>query len=779
MTTDEHNPTSQPWPPSQPADTAGGESDTTPSADPVADAESATEAETATPAGPAEPVNEPADASLPEPAATDGAVNPESDAAGAPWPADPAAGSWGGADGFAPPGPDGNGGQYSAVPFDQLAPPVPGGFSTPAGPGSDQFPQPDQFPAGAGYPSGQFVAPDAGQPQPLGHGSGQFAQPDPNQFQPANTGYASGQFVAPGADQFQPPNSAHGSGQFQQPDPNQFQPGGGGFPPPDPNQFQAANFAANGAQFDQPYPGQYQAPGPAGQFDPQSGGFQAPDAAGPPGSGQFEQQPGGFRAPEAGGQYGSGQFEQQPGGFQAPGPGGGQYGSGQFPAAGPNPSLDQLNPEQAPNTGALGPDGGRFDQTPGGYAPAGAPDPGAGPQGDPAGGPIYSWAPPPIPAAPPLQQPYQQVPPAAHNPPTGQFEQPGWGAGPGQPAPGAPQPQQQFQQPGQPPQGQFQPRHMPEPGQPGHSVNDLNLLKRARKAPRGGWRRAVHKVSRGVINPGESAADVVHRDLVSRVNAPVHGDFRIAILSLKGGVGKTTTTVGLGATFASLRGDRVIAIDANPDLGTLAHRVPRQTRSTVRNLLEDQNITRYSDVRAHTSQSPSRLEVLASEQDPAVSEAFSEADYRRAIGILQSFYNIILTDCGTGLMHSAMSGVLDMASSLVLVTSPAIDGARSASATLDWLDYHGYSHLVRQTVVVVNASRRGSTSVNLDHLRRLFLDRTRAVQVVPFDDHLAEGAEIDLELVSKPTRQALLELAAMVADDFSNVDGYPYGGNRY
>src|SRR5690606_40307080 len=39
----------------------------------------------------------------------------------------------------------------------------------------------------------------------------------------------------------------------------------------------------------------------------------------------------------------------------------------------------------------------------------------------------------------------------------------------------------------------------------------LNLLKRARKAPRGGWRRAVHKVSRGVINPGESAADIVHR----------------------------------------------------------------------------------------------------------------------------------------------------------------------------------------------------------------------------------------------------------------------------
>ena len=310
------------------------------------------------------------------------------------------------------------------------------------------------------------------------------------------------------------------------------------------------------------------------------------------------------------------------------------------------------------------------------------------------------------------------------------------------------------------------------PGQ-GQSVNDLSLLKRAKRPPRSGWRLALHKASGGSINPGESSADIAHRELVERVNQPVRGDYRIAILSLKGGVGKTTTTVGLGSTFASQRGDRVIAIDANPDLGTLAHRVPRQTRSTVRDLLGDPSIHRYSDVRAHTSQAPSRLEILASEQDPAVSEAFSEADYRQAIGILQAYYNIILTDCGTGLMHSAMSGVLDMASSLVLVTSPAIDGARSASATLDWLEHHGYGRLVERTVVVVNAARKGSTTIDIEQLRKLFLDRTRAVQVVPFDDHLAEGAEIDLDLVSKPTRRALLELAAMVADDFAIAGGRP------
>lgn len=637
---------------------------------------------------------------------------------------------------------------------------------------SGEFAQPGQSPS---HSSGQFAQPSqfSEQGQPAPHTSGQFAQPGqfpepaPGQFPEQGSFAPPGQFPEQGS--FAPPGQFPEQGSFAPP--GQF-PEQGTFAPP--GQFPEQGSFAPPGQF--PEQGSFAPPGqfaPSGPFDPsgqgqfsQAGPGSFPEQPNqgqfePAAPGQFDQQPsqGGFE-PQAQGQFAphnSGQFEQQP----APGQFEHQGGPGQFS----QPPGQQF-------------DAGQSQFAPGGFAPQGeqqfqAPPPAPEQSnhhpmpegGDPHGGAINSWAPPPVAPQQTYQPPMQQsAPTGMSGPATGQYQTPDWQGGP-----------PQTQQPGQP-QQPFVPQHMPQPGQPGHSVNDLNLLKRARKAPRSGWRRAVHKASRGIINPGESAADVVHADLVERVNQPVRGDYRIAILSLKGGVGKTTTTVGIGSTFASLRGDRVIAIDANPDLGTLAHRVPRQTRSTVRNLLEDQHITRYSDVRAHTSQAPSRLEVLASEQDPAVSEAFSEADYRKAIGILQSFYNIILTDCGTGLMHSAMAGVLDMASSLVLVTSPAIDGARSASATLDWLDHHGYSKLVERTVVVVNASRRGASSVDIDQLRKLFLDRTRAVQVVPFDDHLAEGAEIDLELVSKPTRRALLELAAMVADDFGYAAGQqPYG----
>ena len=308
----------------------------------------------------------------------------------------------------------------------------------------------------------------------------------------------------------------------------------------------------------------------------------------------------------------------------------------------------------------------------------------------------------------------------------------------------------------------------PVPQGDSRPLDDVTLVKRDRRTPRKGWRRAVYKASGGTIKPRTPRSELHREQLVAAINQPLTGDYRIAVLSLKGGVGKTTTAVTLGATLASLRGDRVIAVDANPDLGTLAQRVPRQTGSTVRDLLADGNLNRYSDVRAHTSQAPSRLEVLASERDPAASEAFSDDEYRGVLSILQRFYNIIITDCGTGLSHSAMKGVLETADSIILVSSPAIDGARSAASTLDWLDAHGFGRLVSSAIVVISSPRPGSSNVDTEQLTQYFSARCRAIQHIGFDDHLAEGAEVDLKLVGKSARLAFMELAATVAADFPN-----------
>jgi len=299
------------------------------------------------------------------------------------------------------------------------------------------------------------------------------------------------------------------------------------------------------------------------------------------------------------------------------------------------------------------------------------------------------------------------------------------------------------------------------------SLTAESLLHGKRAAPGSGWRRSVYRATGGLLRFGESAAEMRRRDLINRVRTPVAGGHhRVAVLSLKGGVGKTTTAVGLGATLATLRGDRVIAVDANPDRGTLSDKVRLETAATIRDLLNERDqVGRYADVRAFTSQAPSRLEVLASDRDPAVSVAFGADDYCDVAQVLEHFYSICITDCGTGLLHSAMSGVLRLADQIILVSSPSVDGARSASATLDWLEAHHCGDLVRDGVVVLSAIRpKSKSTVDLDRLEHHFASRCRAVARIPYDPHLEEGAEIELDLLGGDTAEAYLALAAVVGD---------------
>ncbi|TDQ55475.1 MinD/ParA family ATP-binding protein [Actinorugispora endophytica] len=363
----------------------------------------------------------------------------------------------------------------------------------------------------------------------------------------------------------------------------------------------------------------------------------------------------------------------------------------------------------------------------------------------------------PAPMAPPAApQPPPVQPPAAR-----------------QPAPSAPPVRPQEHRPPPPaPPGPAAFGHTPPGGTvPAEPTGfDPGGTARRRQAPASGWRRIVHSATFGLVHPGDSPAELRRRELMDRARTyVVGGHHRVAVLSLKGGVGKTTTTVALGSTLASLRGDRVLAVDANPDRGTLSDKLRLETAATIRDLLrEKETISRYADIRGFTSQASSRLEVLASDRDPAVSEAFSEYDYREVSRLLEHFYSITLTDCGTGLLHSAMRGVLGLADQIVVVSTPSVDGARSASATLDWLEAHEYGYLVRGGVVVLSMVRQGGrSSVDLRRLEDHFNSRCRSVVQIPWDSHLEEGAEVHLDQLHPATRDAYLELAATVGEAFA------------
>ena len=264
------------------------------------------------------------------------------------------------------------------------------------------------------------------------------------------------------------------------------------------------------------------------------------------------------------------------------------------------------------------------------------------------------------------------------------------------------------------------------------------------------------------------------------LRTPVASCYKIAVISLKGGVGKTTTTAALGATLAAERQDRVVALDANPDAGTLGRRVPRQTTATIRDLVTAiPQLRTYMDVRRFTSRSPSGLEVIANDVDPAVSATFDDADYRRVIGFLGGHYPILLTDSGTGLLYSAMAGVLDLCDQLIVVATPSVDGATSASTTLDWLVAHGYADLVARSITVVSGVRDTSKTIRVADIVEHFRTRCREVVVVPFDEHLATGSVIDLQAMHPAALAAYFDLAVLVAQDFARRQPPPDVAGRW
>ena len=301
------------------------------------------------------------------------------------------------------------------------------------------------------------------------------------------------------------------------------------------------------------------------------------------------------------------------------------------------------------------------------------------------------------------------------------------------------------------------------------ALTDERLItgRRAKKpAPEGAWPEFIYAISFHLANIGDSRKVRARKELDARIAKKFEGGTRfVPILTRKGGVGKTTITAILGMAMAEVREDQIIAIDANPDRGTLSERVNKQTRATVRDAVtKAPAISSFNDFSELVSRHETRLDVLASDTDPMLSEAFDENDYNVVADLASRFYSVVLTDCGTGIVHSVMRATLQRADEIVIVSGGSIDEARLASETLTWLEANGYGELARNAIVAINTGTQGTNLVKLEEIEAHFRSRVREIVPIPYDQHLAAGSVINFKDLAPITRDAARELAALVAD---------------
>ena len=294
----------------------------------------------------------------------------------------------------------------------------------------------------------------------------------------------------------------------------------------------------------------------------------------------------------------------------------------------------------------------------------------------------------------------------------------------------------------------------------------LAVNRRTQPPPHGGWNAFVYAATLHLVNLGDSAKVRAHKEMDALIRKEFDGGTRfVPILTRKGGVGKTTVTALLGMALADAREDRIIAVDANPDRGTLSERVSKQTRSTVRDVVtKAASIGGFTDFSSLVSRDATRLDILASDTDPLLSEAFDEDDYNVVADLAARYYSIMLTDCGTGIVHSVMRATLQRADSIVVVSGGSVDEARLASETLTWLDANGYGDLVRNSIVALNTATQGTNLVKLEEIESHFRSRVREIVRIPYDPQLAAGSVISWADLKPITRLAARTLAALVVE---------------
>ena len=275
------------------------------------------------------------------------------------------------------------------------------------------------------------------------------------------------------------------------------------------------------------------------------------------------------------------------------------------------------------------------------------------------------------------------------------------------------------------------------------------------------WRRRIDRLRASKREREEAEVErlLAEPPTLSRANI-------VAVISPKGGVGKTTSAFVVGNLIADRLRLRAVAVDANPDFGTLAALAPERGRCerSLADLLSDiESIRTAAELRRYVSTLPSGLHLLGAPSDAQVMARLGPDAYGELLTLLSMFYELVVLDLGTGVAGPLAQFAIERADQVVLVTTPEWVTSTAVLAALDHL------HHERTTVAANKFHARGAADLR-ELERRLRERRLHRSIAIPHDDQLAtmlDSGTYELDALGRTTRVAIKRLGLAVAEQLA------------
>ncbi|WP_411135162.1 CpaE family protein [Streptomyces sp. C10] len=274
--------------------------------------------------------------------------------------------------------------------------------------------------------------------------------------------------------------------------------------------------------------------------------------------------------------------------------------------------------------------------------------------------------------------------------------------------------------------------------------------------------RRAGRALRRVFASSPAAETAAVTQAAHAIQQPVTTGRQIAVSSIRGGAGKSTVAALLALTFAHYRSDPVLAVEADPALGTLPHRLgAREVRWSGSDLAQIVDASMLiTDLTGYLLPFAGGGWLLPGSQG-AIGTRLDLDTYRVVMTSLRRHFAATVVDCET-LPAEVARTALVTTQARVLVTPATPEGVAATRSVLDWVG--GLHSGLLPTTVVVLTHTSPDSGVDVRRAAEHLGAGGAAVLPLPYDRHLAAGGAIRTELLGERTREAAARIAAEVMD---------------